>query len=71
MLDSAYSECRVRLIGGGQVEILALGAHVVVPINALALLPEAIARAVLAELAEHAGKELRAAAKATPAEEER
>ena len=57
-------------MGDGQVEVLALGARVVVPINALPLLPEPIARAVLTELAERATSELRRTANSTRAEEE-
>lgn len=68
--DSKYSECFYCLRADGQVEVLALGARVVVPINALPLLPEPIARAVLAEFAERAACELRAMAKPAPAEEE-
>jgi hypothetical protein len=61
--DSGYFECLYRLIEDDQIEVLALGARVVVPIKALALLTEPIARAVLTELAERAANELGAAAK--------
>jgi hypothetical protein len=69
--DDKYSGCLYRLTGDGQVEILALGAHVVVPIDALPLLPEPIARSVLAELAKGAAGELRRAVESVRAEEER
>ena len=69
--DSTYFECMYRFTEDGQVEVLALGARVVVPINALSLLPEPIARAVLAEWAERAASELRAAAKSAPVEQQR
>jgi hypothetical protein len=59
-----------RFTEDGHVEVLALGARVVVPIKDLALLPEPIARAVLAELAERTASELRTAARPAPAEEE-
>ena len=68
--DGKYSECLYRLTGNGQVEVLALGAHVVVPFKALPLLPEPIARAVLTELAERAAAELRRVASTPPAEQE-
>ena len=57
-----YPACWYRFTGNGQVEILALGARVVVPIDSLSLLPEPVARAVLSELAEGVAGELRAAA---------
>lgn len=68
--DSTSFECFYRFTGDGQVEILALGARVVVPIKALSLLPESIARAVLNELAKRAARELRKAANSAPSEEE-
>jgi hypothetical protein len=49
-----YFESMYRFTDDGQVEVLALGARVVVPTNAVPLLPEPIARAVLAGLAERA-----------------
>lgn len=66
----AYGECLYRLREDGHAEILAFGARVVVPIKALPLLPEPIARAVLVELAERAASALRAAANSASAEEE-
>lgn len=39
----------------GQIEIFTLGHRVVVPLDAVALLPESIARTVLAELRQPAG----------------
>lgn len=69
--DNKYSECLYRLMGDGHVEVLALGARVVVPMDRLALLPEAIARAVLAELAKRAAGELRTAIDSARAEAER
>jgi len=59
VVDSSYPACWYRFTGDGQVEILALGARAVVPIESLTLLPEPIARAVLAELAERLASELR------------
>lgn len=52
VIDSRYPACWYRLTSTGEVEILALGARVVVPVDLLSLLPEPVARAVLSELAE-------------------
>jgi hypothetical protein len=68
--DSKYRACWYRFTGNAQVEILALGARVVVPIDLVSLLPEPVARAVLSEMAECLARELRAAAKSTSAGEE-
>lgn len=57
VIDSRHPECWYRLTGTGQVEILALGARVVVPVDSLSLLPEPVARAVLSELTERVGGE--------------
>ena len=57
--------------GGAERVVLALGARVVVPMDRLALLPEAIARAVLAALAKRAAGELRTAIDSARAEAER
>lgn len=70
VVESSYPACWYRFSVDGQVEVLALGARVVVPMESLPLLPEPIARAVLAELAERVASDLRAAAKSAPAEEE-
>lgn len=68
--DDKYSECLFRFTDDGQVEVLALGAHVIVPTDALPLLPEPIARSVLAEMAKRAASELRRAVESARAEEE-
>jgi hypothetical protein len=52
VVDSKYPACWYRFTGTGQVEILALGARVVVPIDLVSLLPEPVARAVLSEMAD-------------------
>jgi hypothetical protein len=70
VVDSKYPVCWYRFTGNDQVEILALGARVVVPIDSVPLLPEPVARAVLSEMAERLACELRAAAASMPAEEE-
>jgi hypothetical protein len=68
--DSRYPVCWYRFTGDNQVEILALGARVVVPVDAVSLLPEPVARAVLSEMAERLARELNAEAKSIPAGEE-
>jgi hypothetical protein len=70
VVDSRYPVCWYRFTGDSQVEILALGARVVVPIDSVSLLPEPVARAVLSEMTERGAGEPRAAAKSMPAEEE-
>jgi hypothetical protein len=52
VIDGAPYGCWYRLRDDGQVEVWARGHHVCVPVEAVALLPEAVARAVLAKLAE-------------------
>lgn len=70
VVNSRYPACWYRFTGDGQVEVLALGARVVVPIESLTLLPEPIARVVLTELAERLACELRRAANCAPTEAE-
>jgi hypothetical protein len=52
VIDGAPYGCWYRLRDDGQVEIWARGHHVVLPIEAVALLPESVARAVIAKLAQ-------------------
>ena len=52
VIDGAPYGCWYRLLDDGRVEIWARGHRVVLPVEAIALLPESIARAVLAKLAE-------------------
>ena len=52
IIDGAPYGCWYRLRDDGQVEVWARGHHVTVPVEAVALLPEAVARAVIAKLAE-------------------
>ena len=52
VVDSRYPVCWYRFTDKAQVEILALGARVVVPIDLVSLLPEPVARAVLSQMAE-------------------
>jgi hypothetical protein len=52
VIDGAPYGCWYRLRDDGQVEVCARGHHVCVPVEAVALLPEAVARAVLAKLGE-------------------
>jgi hypothetical protein len=70
VIDSRYPACWYRFTGNGQVEILALGARVVVPVDSISLLPEPVARAVLSELAERVAGELRAAVNPAATEEQ-
>jgi hypothetical protein len=52
VIDGAPYGCWYRLRDNGQIELWARGHHVTVPLEALALLPEAVARAVIAKLVE-------------------
>jgi hypothetical protein len=52
IIDGAPYGCWYRLRDDGQIEVWARGHHVVLPIEALALLPEAVARAVIKKLVE-------------------
>ena len=52
VIDGAPYGCWYRLRDDGQVEVWARGHHVILPREALALLPEAVARAVIAKLAQ-------------------
>lgn len=49
-IDGVVHGCWYRLRDDGHIEVFALGHRVVVPNEAIALLPEAVARAVLAQL---------------------
>jgi hypothetical protein len=52
VIDGAPYGCWYRLRDDGQVEVWARGHHVCVPVEAVALLPEAVARAVIGKLGE-------------------
>ena len=52
VIDGAPYGCWYRLRDDGRVEVWARGHHVCVPVEAVTLLPEAVARAVLAKLSE-------------------
>ena len=52
VIDGAPYGCWYRLRDDGQIEVLARGHRVVLPVEAVALLPESIARAVLGKLIE-------------------
>ena len=54
-IDGTLYACWYRLRDEGQIEIFARGHRVTVPLEAVALLPESIARAVLAQLRETDG----------------
>jgi hypothetical protein len=49
-IDGVVYGCWYRLRGDDQIEVFARGHRVVVPLDAIALLPESVARAVLAQL---------------------
>ena len=52
VIDGAPYSCWYRLQDDGLIEVWTRGHHVIVPVEAVALLPEAVARAVLSKLAE-------------------
>jgi len=52
VIDGEPYGCWYRLRDDGQIEVLARGHRVVLPVEAVALLPESIARAVLGKLFE-------------------
>ena len=52
VIDGGPYGCWYRLRDDGQIELWARGHHVTMPLEALALLPEAVARAVIAKLAQ-------------------
>jgi hypothetical protein len=54
-IDGVVYGCWYRLRGDDQIEVFARGHRVVVPLDAIALLPESVARAVLAQLRSPAG----------------
>jgi len=54
-IDGVVYGCWYRLRDDDQIEVFARGHRVVVPKEAIALLPEAVARAVLAQLRSRAG----------------
>jgi hypothetical protein len=49
-IDGVVYGCWYRLCRDDQIEVFARGHRVVVPLDAIALLPESVARAVLAQL---------------------
>jgi hypothetical protein len=49
-IDGVVYGCWYRLRRDDQIEVFARGHRVVVPLDAIALLPESVARAVLAQL---------------------
>ena len=49
-IDGVVYGCWYRLRHDDQIEVFARGHRVVVPLDAIALLPESVARAVLAQL---------------------
>jgi hypothetical protein len=49
-IDGVVYGCWYRLRGDDQIEVFARGHRVVVPLDAIALLPESVARAVLSQL---------------------
>lgn len=53
LIDGTLYGCWYRLRSEGQIEVFARGHHVVLPLEAIALLPESVARALLAQLRQH------------------
>jgi hypothetical protein len=53
LIDGTLYGCWYRLRSDGQIEVFARGHHVVLPLDAIALLPESVARALLAQLRQY------------------
>jgi hypothetical protein len=54
-IDGTLYACWYRLRPDGQIEVFARGHRVILPLDAIALLPESVARAVLAQLNQSTG----------------